>query len=135
MLNILKNIYKKFKAQCSSTKILLIIGVVCLLNTTFVVLLSNTTSTSSDIAIRSTMASIFGYIFGEHCLPNEFGNKGIQIIAAGSTSLICLTVLVILHWTNNIEGTNSSVELRNLLFSSVGFLISKAKNDEDKTCK
>lgn len=134
MMKFLKQMIKKYRAQCSSTKILLIIGLVCLINTAVTVFFIDTNTTPTDIAIRSTMASIFGYIFGEHCIPNEFGNKGIQILAAGFTSLICLTVMIVLHWSNVAEGNSSSVELRNLLFSSVGFLISKAKNDEDSTC-
>lgn len=134
MKEFFKKILKTFKEQCPATKILLLIGIFCLINTSITVFFTKYNSTATDIAIRSTMSSIFGYIFGEHCLPNKFGNKGMQIIVAAFTSFICLLVLIILHWCSLEKGISSDAEIRNLLSSSVGFLISKAKNQEEEDC-
>lgn len=134
MFNFFKKISKTFKQQCPSTKILLIIGLVCLINTALTIFFLNSISSPTDVAIRSTMSSIFGYIFGEHCKANNFGSKGIQVLAAGVISIICLLVIIILHWTNPTSASSSAVELRNLLFTTVGFLISKAKNLENNSC-
>lgn len=131
MMKFFKKFIETFKEQCPATRILLLIGLFCLINTALTVFFTKYNGTATDIAIRSTMSSIFGYIFGEHCLPNKFGNKGMQIIVAGCTSFICLLVLIILHWSTYEKGIYSDAEIRNLLSSSVGFLISKAKNQED----
>lgn len=130
MIKFLKHINATFKSQPASTKALIIIVVICLANTALTAFVTSTSTSLTDVAIRSTLSSILGYIFGEHCKKTKFPNENFQIIIAGFTSFICLLVIMILHWTSTQTINPSAVEIRNLLFTSVGFLLSKAKNND-----
>lgn len=129
LIKIIKKAFKLYNSQCAATKILIFLGFACLLNTIFSVFFSLSASSPETIAIRSVMSSIFGYILGGHCLNNKFGSNGIQTIVAGLVSVLCLFVLIVLCWISTYSGTPSVIEIRNLLFASVGFLISKAKGE------
>ena len=134
MLKLFKSSIKLFKAQCPSTKVILIIGIICLINTILTIFFSSTNTSPADVAIRSVMSSIFGYILGDRCIPNDFGHNGIQVPIASLVALVCLIAIIITSWIGIDLSASPSAEIRNLLFSSVGFLISKAKAEENKKC-
>ncbi|MGG7178608.1 hypothetical protein ACQPU1_13485 [Clostridium paraputrificum] len=134
MLKFLKSTIKLFKSQCPATKVILLIGIICLINTILSIFFSSTFASPADVAIRSVMSSIFGYILGDHCLPNNFGNNGIQVSIASIVALFCMAAIILLYWTDISQSSAAAVEIRNLLFSSVGFLISKAKGEENNSC-
>ncbi|MFA9397211.1 MAG: hypothetical protein ACERKV_02965 [Clostridiaceae bacterium] len=121
-------IKNKMSSICLCLKCLILISFISLINTSLTVFFSFAQSDPSDVAIRSVMSSIFGFIFGSQFSDNKnINDKTIQIIIASIVSLICLTVSILSHWLHMPQETPAAVEIRNLLFASVGFLLSKSK--------
>ena len=116
----------------TSTKTLIFIGFICLIQTVISVFWDNHDATPSDVAIRSVMSNIFGFIFGEQITDNNnLHNKRLQTILSSAISIICIIVCIITHWMPNISQSSSPiVEIRNLLFASVGFLLGRARSEE-----
>jgi hypothetical protein len=76
------------------------------------------------------MSSIFGYIFGNQIIPNNnIKNKKFQVFVAGFMAILSLAVCIISYWTSIDEANSAIGEIRNILFSTVGFLISRVKGD------
>jgi hypothetical protein len=129
----LKNLIGKFnkfyKTINLATKSLIIIGIVCLIQTVFSIFLDTNQTSPNDVAIRSVMSSIFGFIFGSQLSENSnVANKNIQTQIALTVSIICLMASIVGHWFHVNEDGAASVEIRNLLFSAVGFILSRAKH-------
>lgn len=131
MLKEIKKMIKLFKSQSQASKVIIIIGLICLTNTILSIIFSNTFTSPTDVALRSVMSSIFGYILGEHCIPNNFGKNGIQILVASVVAFICLFTLIYINWMSISQSTCAAVEIRNLLLSSVGFLISRVRDENN----
>lgn len=135
MLEGIKKCLTLWKKQCSSTKIILVIGFACLINIAMATIMDFNSLPENNIAIKSVLSSIFGYVFGKHCIPTKFGHEEIQTMAGGTVAIICLVVLFITNFSPvNTSITNLS-DIRDLLLISVGFLISKAKNQKDSCSK
>lgn len=128
-----KKIIRILRSQCPSTKIILLVGFLCLINVTASIFFKGNNSLESTTTINSVLSSIFGYIFGKHCIPNALGHEGIQALVAGTVAIISLAVLIIINWGPITTPQSDLSEIRNLLLTSVGFLISKVKN-EDSSC-
>ena len=131
----MKNLIGKFAIFYQNinlaTKSLIIIGMICLIETVFSVFLDINQTTPNDIAIRSVMSSIFGFIFGSQLSENSnVANRNIQTQIAFTVSLICLIASIAGHWLFVNQDGAASVEIRNLLFSAVGFLLSRAKHSD-----
>lgn len=129
----IKKLIALWNKQCSSTKIILFIGFACLMNMVISTLLGSTNFPENNTAIKSILSSIFGYVFGKHCIPSKFGHEEIQTITGGLVAIICLAALFITNWMHLDPSLSGLSEIRDLLLLAVGFLISKAKN-EGKSC-
>ena len=124
-------IKESWKILNTATKVLVFIALACLFHTIFAVFFDNDHAAPSDVAIRSIMSSIFGYIFGSQVTENSnIENKKTQTIIASIVAILCLVVAIASHWLNVNQISASAVELRNLLFSAVGFLLGRAKGTE-----
>ncbi|MBC2399512.1 hypothetical protein [Clostridium tetanomorphum] len=132
----MKKIICCFKEQLNSTnlaiKTLALMGCLCLINTIVSVFINYQDLTVSDLAIRSTMSNIFGFLLGHQTIENpNISNIKLQTYLAALIGMLCLLVVLSSHWLIWISQDNPAlVEIRNLLFASIGFLLSKAKNDE-----
>ena len=83
----------------NAAKILLILATVCLIQTICVMLFNLEGSSPSEVTIRSTMSSIFGYFFGQQCKNNfNIVNYNSQIYFASNlsfTSIALYTIIII----------------------------------------
>jgi hypothetical protein len=131
MKNLMVKFIRFYKTINLATKSLIIIGMICLLETVFSIFFDANQTSPNDIAIRSVMSSIFGFIFGSQLSENSnVANRNIQTQLAFTVSLICLIASIVGHWFNVNQDGAASVEIRNLLFSAVGFLLSRAKHSD-----
>jgi hypothetical protein len=128
MLNKLMEFYARINL---ATKSLIIIGLISLIETVLTVFFDTHQTSPNSIAIRSVMSSIFGFIFGSKLSENSnMENRCIQTQLAFAVAIICLITIIIGHWINVKQDGAALVEIRNLLFSAVGFLLSRAKNSD-----
>lgn len=104
---------------------------ICLIHTIITLFCNFQQGGPSDVAIRSVMSNVFGFIFGEQTVENtNIRDKKSQTCLAFIIALVCLTVAISSHWILSISQSNVAlIELRNLLFIALGFLISRAKNE------
>lgn len=129
MKAMMKKVSDYFKAINLATKVLILIGIFCLLETAISIFYFADQSSPNAVAIRSVMSSIFGFIFGAQLTENSnINNRYIQTVTASSVAIICLLALTIAHFTGINQIGAASVEVRNLMFSAIGFLISRAKS-------
>ncbi|MBV7275930.1 hypothetical protein [Clostridium thailandense] len=130
----MKKYYCCIKEYLNSTtiavKALIIIGFVALTETFLTIFFDSSNQNSpSDVAIRSIMSNIFGFIFGTQTTENSnISNKNLQTITACIVAAICLLITIAVHWLGLDQNGSSIVEIRNLLFASVGFLLGRAKS-------
>ena len=89
-------------------------------------------SSPSEVTIRSTMSSIFGYFFGQQC-KNHFNivNYNSQIYFAGFISFITLGAAILMTWLPINQNTPATADIRNLLLTTVGFLICMVKQVDE----
>lgn len=128
MKSLIRKLIKYYESINLATKALIIIGMVCLAETVITVFFHVHQTNPDDIAIRSVMSSIFGFIFGAQLSENSnIENKNIQTQMALFVSLICLTTIILGQLLYVNQDGAALVEIRNLLFSAVGFLLSRAK--------
>lgn len=131
MKNLVIKFIKFYKSINKVIKSLIIIGLLSLTETVFTVFWDAEQTSPNDIAVRSVMSSIFGFIFGSQLSENSnVKNRNIQTKTAFTVSLICLTTLILGHWFYVNQNGAATVEIRNLLFSAVGFLLSSAKHSD-----
>lgn len=131
MKKTMSSIKKYFNCTNSATRALIFLGILSLIHTIITVFFDFSQGSPSDVAIRSVMSNIFGFIFGEQTVENSnMKNKNSQTCLAFIIALACLVVSMISHWIRRISPTNVAlIELRNLLFVSLGFLLSRAKSE------
>lgn len=126
-----KFLIKIWNSQCNATKILTILGFMGLSHTCISVFTRNSFSSPSSLAVRSIVSSIFGYLFGEQLIPNDnFSNKKFQIAISSIIAVITLVITILSDWIGIDQNNAALVEIRSLLFSSVGFLISRCKSSD-----
>jgi heme/copper-type cytochrome/quinol oxidase subunit 4 len=114
-----------------ATKALIIIGILALIQTALTIFLDTTQSSTSDVAVRSVMSNIFGYVFGRQINENNnMPSKELQIIVTSFIAVVCLVVVAASRWTSANQAGAALVEIRNLMFAAIGFLISRAKRDD-----
>ncbi|GFZ31758.1 hypothetical protein CSC2_22840 [Clostridium zeae] len=128
MFKKVKKLKKIWETQCLAMRFLTVIGFIAFIHTCITIFINGGFSSSSNETIRSVMSSIFGYIFGDQIIPNNnLRNKKFQVLIAGFMSLLSLVVIMLSYWTS-IDQTSSTIgEIRNILFSTVGFLISRVR--------
>ncbi|MGL5694947.1 MAG: hypothetical protein ACRCXA_12775 [Peptostreptococcaceae bacterium] len=84
------------------------------------------------VTLRTIFSSIAGYILEKStctssCDTNLTKNK---IFIIGTFSLICIVVIIFASFLESNVNNPSLVLIKNLLFSSVGFLISATENKD-----
>ena len=129
MKHLINKITKYIKSIDLITRSLIIIGMISLLQTVISIFFDEYQTSPNDVAIRSVMASIFGFVFGTQLSENSnIKNIKIQTITAITVAFICLVSTILGHWFQVDQNAAAAVEIRNLLFSAVGFLLSRATN-------
>jgi hypothetical protein len=114
-----------------ATKALIFIGIISLIETVIAIFFDVDQTSPNDVAIRSVMSNIFGFVFGAQLSENSnVKNRHLQTVVAVIVAAICITTLILGHWIDVDQTGAASVEIRNLLFSAVGFLLSRAKSIE-----
>ena len=129
MKYLINKIMKFYESIDLSTKSLIIIGFISLIQTVITIFFDAEQTSPNDVAIRSIMASIFGFIFGSQLSENSnIKSRNIQTTTAIIVALVCLNTVILAHWFQANQDEAAAVEVRNLLFSAVGFLLSRAKH-------
>jgi hypothetical protein len=110
-------------------KSLIIIGFIALAETILTIFFDpNDQNSPTSVSIRSIMSSIFGFIFGTQVTENSnITSKKLQTLLSCIVAIVCLFTCIAIHWLDANQTGASAVEIRNLLFASVGFLLSRAK--------
>lgn len=132
---------KLTRKHCLASKVIMLLGLIAFFFTAVSVFYIDYFTNPSLISIRSMMSSIFGYLFGDNILStNKLSSRNLYTVIASIIAFFSLTTIMVSSLINIDQGSAAIVEIRNLLFSSVGFLISKAKNNDvsedlDKICK
>lgn len=129
---------KLWNTQCLATRLISLIGLILFFHTIIISLTGIGINNEAYTTIKTVMASIFGYIFGGKVITNNNNiyNKRFQVIFTGIIALGSLIAIIISHWIYMYDTENPvALEIRNTLFTAVGFLISKAENQEtEKQC-
>lgn len=131
MLNLkvkLKNFRKMYKKQNLAPRSLILLGFLLLFNTCYKLLCNMDLSNESDIALRSIMQSIFGYIIGENVKTSYGKSNDFQILIISVLSVLCIITLILSDFLNIDQNAQNIVAIRSLLASSIGFLINKSSN-------
>ncbi len=132
MKKALMNIKRTFQKLNFPTKVLLFISLITLIETVLIVFFNQDCTSPSEITIRSTMSSIFGYFFGQQCKKHyNILDYNSQVYFAAIVAIICLFAIILMTWLPINQTTASSTEVRNLLLTTVGFLISMVRNNDD----
>jgi cell division protein FtsL len=126
-VDITRNFWNSFTLR---NRFLILLGLIALLHNAVTVFYNSHSTDPADVAIRSVMSSIFGFFFGTQAVNNNHLNTQLQTIVAGNVALLTLLVVIASNWANVDHGSASIVELRNLMFSAVGFLLGRSDNKE-----
>lgn len=122
-----------WNSQCLATRLISLIGLVLFFHIIVISLTGLGMDNEAYTTIKNVMSSIFGYIFGGKVITNNnnIANKKFQIIFTGIIAFGSLIIVIVSHWIyiDNHENP-AATEIRNTLFTAVGFLISKAENQE-----
>ncbi|QAA32442.1 hypothetical protein [Clostridium manihotivorum] len=128
MKSLLRRFVRFYKGLNLATRALIIVGMISLVETVLTVFFDANQTSPNSIAIRSVMSSIFGFIFGSQLSENSnLENVNIQTQIAIIVAIVCLATSIAGHWVYINQAGAAAVEIRNLLFSAVGFLLSRAK--------
>lgn len=128
-----KNLYlvQLIKKHCLASKVIILLGLISFFFTAISIFYIDYLKNPSLLTIQSIMSSIFGYLFGDNVLnKDESNSKNLYTIIASIISFFSLIVLMISSLVNIDQESASIIEIRNLLFLSVGFLISKSKSHD-----
>ncbi|WP_300350442.1 hypothetical protein [Clostridium sp.] len=128
-----KNLYlvQLIKKHCLASKVIILLGLISFFFTAISIFYIDYLKNPSLLTIQSIMSSIFGYLFGDNVLKKDKSNsKNLYTIIASIISFFSLIVLMISSLVNIDQESTSIIEIRNLLFLSVGFLISKSKSHD-----
>lgn len=131
--NYIYNLYtvKLIKKHCLASKVIIFLALASFLFTIFSVFHTEYFTDPSLITIRSIMSSIFGYLFGDNILDSsKQSSKNLYTIVASIIAILALITIMLSSLLPVEQDSAAIVEVRNTLFSSVGFLISKAKSHD-----
>jgi len=146
---ILKKIRLEWRRLDLTNKVLLLVGVVLLFELIFSIFLhALSTDASTDTFFRITFSSVMGYFLGgmngntKEPSPEEeqliedlyvdandesFRNiTHIRTLFITMVCLACIFTLSIATFTNQTDYSDGLIQLRNIISTSIGFLISKA---------
>jgi len=148
--HLLKKIRLEWRCLDLTNKVLFLIGFVLLFELIFSIFLHTfSTDASTDAFFRITFASVMGYFLGginidttELALPEENQTaeksstdimdqnfRNVSHIRTLFITLVCLTCIIALSmatFTNQTDYSDGLIQLRNIISTSIGFLISKA---------
>lgn len=132
----MKKIYRKLKEKVKNYKekeilVLFIIGVICLVQIATCILMNVNDTDGISIVIRSQLVGIFGYIFSVKIKSAQsYRSKEIQFHIAATVSISSLLILIFAYWFGVTEPVRSLGSVRDLLVSSICFIIGMSKNSE-----
>lgn len=138
-----------------ATKCIFFIGILLLFQLIYAVFVpADALDSSTQIVFRTSTSSIFGFILGmahsysskklsppteesEDREKEEFTftedinlNKAthVRILFSTTVCMICIVALIIANRTNNLTYQEGIIQLRDLISTTIGFLISKASH-------
>lgn len=151
----IKNEWNHLGLAC---KCIFIIGIVLLIQLIYTVLIPTTViDSSTQIVFRTSTSSIFGFILGmthpqqANIIPEKsspqltkklqdelnkeseldiYKANNLRILFSASICIICIIVLVIADGINPIDSQEGVIEMRDLLSTTIGFLISRASRHQ-----
>jgi len=149
--NILKKIRLEWRDLDLTNKVLLLVGMVLLFELIFSIFLHSLgTDASTDAFFRISFSSVMGYFLGgmnmnhtaaketamtnlEEQTENPSVNQNFQNVTHIRTLFItivclaCIITLSIATFSNRTDYAEGLIQLRNIISTTIGFLISKAK--------
>jgi len=148
--NLFKKIRFEWRRLDLTNKVLLLVGIVLLFELIFSIFLHTfSADASTDAFFRITFASVMGYFLGgmnlnsnkttlpedEHAVENNVTDSNdenfqnvphIRTLFITLVCLACIITLSIATFTNQTSYSEGLIQLRNIISTSIGFLISKA---------
>ena len=143
-LQVLKKIRLEWQSLDFTNKVLLMIGFVLLLELIFSIFLHTLgADTSTDTFFRISFSSVMGYFLGGmNTTSKEEAHDATEIECSPETRfqhvnhirtlfitivcLACIITLSIATFTNRTDYSEGLIQLRNIISTTIGFLISKA---------
>lgn len=132
----MKKIYRKLKEKISNYKekeilVLFIIGVICLVQIAICILTNAKDIDGISIVIRSQLVGIFGYLFSVKIKSTQsYRAREIQFRIATTVSIVSLFILIFAYWFRVTEPVRSLGSVRDLLVSSICFIIGMSKDTQ-----
>lgn len=129
----MKKIYEKLKEGIKNYKekeilVLFIIGIICLVQIAICILMNASDTDGISIVIRSQLVGIFGYLFSVKIKSTQgYRAREIQFRIATTISMSSLLILILAYWVGVTEPVRSLGSIRDLLVSSVCFIIGMSK--------
>ena len=138
-----------------ATKCIFFIGILLLFQLIYAIFVpANALDSTTQIVFRTSTSSIFGFILGmahsystkkasppseeseDHEKQEFVFNKDInlnkathvRILFSTTVCIMCIIVLMIANRTNNLSYQEGIIQLRDLISTTIGFLISKASH-------
>lgn len=130
----MKNIYEKLKEKVKNYKekeilVLFIIGIICLVQIAICILMDANDIDGISIVIRSQLVGIFGYLFSVKIRSTQsYKAREIQFHIATIVAIVSLFILIFAYWFRVKEPVRSLGSIRDLLVSSVCFIIGMSKD-------
>lgn len=111
--------------------VLFIIGAICLTQIAVSILTNSNDTDGISIVIRSQLVGIFGYLFSVKIKSYQsYRAREIQFHIATITSITCLLILIFAYWYKVTEPVRSLGSIRDLLVSSICFIIGMSKDTD-----
>lgn len=130
----MKKIYEKLKEKVKNYKekeilVLFIIGIICLVQIAICILMDASDIDGISIVIRSQLVGIFGYLFSVKIRSRQsYRAREIQFHIATIVAIVSLFILIFAYWFRVTEPVRSLGSIRDLLVSSVCFIIGMSKD-------
>jgi len=149
--NLLKKIRLEWRDLDLTNKVLLLVGMVLLFELIFSIFLHTlSTDASTDAFFRISFSSVMGYFLGgmntNHTPRKEIASTdskeqiedisfdqnfqnvtNIRTLFITIVCLACIITLSVATFSNQTEYAEGLIQLRNIISTTIGFLISKAK--------
>lgn len=132
----MKDLYGKVKEMVRNYKhkeilVLFIIGFICLVQIAVCILMNANDTDGISIVIRSQLVGIFGYIFSVKIKSTQsYRAREIQFGIATTVSILSLLILIFAYWFGVTEPVRSLGSIRDLLVSSICFIIGMSKDTD-----